>query len=114
MRIIRPMPTRKITRLARLICFGASVEAANMMATAGKSMTAWRRTKKNGSRWYLAATGGLAAKESTSPAPIKSSRPKNIRRSTVNHQSERTLLSARVILMPPFPAVSRFSRHRGP
>ncbi len=34
-----------MTRLARLICFGVSVEAANMIATAGRSSAAWRRTK---------------------------------------------------------------------
>jgi len=39
------MPTRKIMRLARRICFGVSVEATNMMATEGKSRAAWRRTK---------------------------------------------------------------------
>ena len=41
------------------------------------------------------------------PAPISRSRPKNIRRSTVNHQSESTLRSARVILMPPCPRSGR-------
>ena len=39
------MPTMKMTRLARRICFGVSVEAANMMASAGSSIAAWRRTK---------------------------------------------------------------------
>ena len=39
------MPTRKMTRLARRICFGVRVEAANMMTTAGSSSAAWRRTK---------------------------------------------------------------------
>ena len=38
-------PIRKIRRLARRICFGASVEAANMMATAGSISAACRRTK---------------------------------------------------------------------
>ena len=42
---ISAMPTRKITRLTRRICFGVSVEAANMMATAGRSSAACRRTK---------------------------------------------------------------------
>ncbi len=42
---ISAMPARKMMRLARRICFGVSVEAANMMATAGRSRAAWRRTK---------------------------------------------------------------------
>ena len=45
MSTIRAIPTRKMTRLARLICFGVKVEAANMMATEGNSSAAWRRTK---------------------------------------------------------------------
>ena len=42
---ISAMPTTKMMRLARRICFGVSVEAANMMTTAGTSSAAWRRTK---------------------------------------------------------------------
>jgi hypothetical protein len=42
---MRAMPTTNMMRLARRICFGVRVEAANMMATAGRSSAAWRRTK---------------------------------------------------------------------
>jgi hypothetical protein len=37
---IRARPTTRITRLARRICFGVRVEAANMMTTAGRSSAA--------------------------------------------------------------------------
>ena len=42
---IKAMPVTKMTRLARLICLGVRVEAANMMMIAGTSIAACRRTK---------------------------------------------------------------------
>ena len=77
-----------------------SVEAANMMTMAGK---AGRLTAHEIERLEIELSGDRRAcgERQNKAGAQSSSRPKNIRRSTVNHQSDSTLRSARVILMPP-------------
>jgi hypothetical protein len=72
--IIRIRETTKTISAARRTARGASSEPASMMAMAGTRKRACRLTKKNVSTPSRSATGGLAAKDRTTPPTI--SRPK--------------------------------------
>src|SRR5882724_8856926 len=82
----------------RRICRGDMKETPIMTRKDGSRNSTWWPKKWNGSSPILAATGGLAASDSTTPLRISAMIAPSSGRSTVHHHSDSGVRSSREIM----------------